>query len=207
MAAATIHGGSEACQSVGRRMPVRLRPFAGAPAPLPCCTHALTCTHAPTRANTSCPACSSAPLVVRLLHCQSRPSRASPRRLSHPCCCETLRPILYAPANGRNSFEWALHKFFGRCARPEWLRMVPAAQVIANPARHRMRALSVDSIRSYSARVPRRKLICALKRQKCRTLRALEGALARRIGSMPLFLTHPRGRGRLMWPCHARCCP
>ena len=110
------HGGSEVCQSVGRRMPVWLRPSAGAAAPLPCCIHALTCTHAPTRAYTSCPASSSALLVVRLLHCQSRPSRASPRRLSHPCCCVTLKIILYAPENGRNSFEWALLQIFRRCA-------------------------------------------------------------------------------------------
>ena len=92
---------------------------------------------------------------------------------------------------------------FSGAARAQWLRMVPAAQVIANPARHRMRALSAHSIRSHSARVPRRKLICALQRPNFRALRALEGALARRIGSMPLFLTRPRGRGRLMWPCHA----
>ena len=58
-----------------------------------------------------------------------------------------------------------------------------------------------------SARVPRRKLICALQRQNFRALRALEGAFVRRIGSMPRSLTRPRGRGRLMWPCHARCCP
>jgi hypothetical protein len=99
-------------------MPVWRRPSAGAPAPLPYCIHALTCTHAPTRVYTSCPACSSAPLVVRLLHCQSRPSRASPRRLSHPCCCVTLQLILYAPENGRKSFEWALHQIFRRCACP-----------------------------------------------------------------------------------------
>ena len=54
---------------------------------------------------------------------------------------------------------------FSGAARALWLRMVPAAQVIANPARHRMRALSAHSIRSHSARVPRRKLICALQRQ------------------------------------------
>jgi hypothetical protein len=54
---------------------------------------------------------------------------------------------------------------FSGAARAQWVRMVPAAQVIANPARHRMRALSAHSIRSHSARVPRRKLVCALQRQ------------------------------------------
>ena len=87
------------------------------------------------------------------------------------------------------------HPIFSGAVCAQWLRMVPAAQVIANPARHCMRALSVHSIRSYSARVPRRKLICALKRQKFRTLRALEGALARRVGSMPPSLTAPAGVG------------
>jgi hypothetical protein len=112
------HGGSEVCQSVGRRMPVWLRPSAGEAAPLPCCIHALTCTHAPTRAYTSCPACSSAPLVVRLLHCQSRSSLAIPRRLSHPRCCVTPILILCAPANGRNSFEWALLQYFRALRAP-----------------------------------------------------------------------------------------
>ena len=96
---------------------------------------------------------------------------------------------------------------FSGAARAQWLRMLPAAQVIANPARRRMCAQCTHAIRSHSARVPRRKLICALQRQNFRALRALEGALARQIGSMPPSLTRPRGRGRLMWPYHARCCP
>jgi hypothetical protein len=84
---------------------------------------------------------------------------------------------------------------FSGAARAQWLRMLPAAQVIANPARRRMCAQGAHSIRSHSARVPRRKLVCALQRQ---IFRALEGTLARRIGLMPPSLTRSRGRVRLM---------
>ena len=114
----STHGGSEPCQSVRRRMLLRLRPSKGVHRPLLCCNPALTCPHAPIHAHTLRPACCAAPLVVRLLHC--KPSPAKRQRVRWPpapickCALGLLCAILRTAEIPLNEL---FSKIFGRCAR------------------------------------------------------------------------------------------
>ena len=102
-----LHGGSKPCQSVGRRMLLRLHPSKGVHRPLLCCNPALTCPHASIHAHTLCPACRAAPLVEML--CKHIPIQFVP--------WPAVPSESALSANGRNSLERALLNFFGRCAR------------------------------------------------------------------------------------------
>ena len=114
----STHGGSEPCQSVGRRMLLRLRLSKGV---LARCSVAIPPSHArmPQSMHTPC----ALPAVP--LHWLCACCTASPAQPSASACHGQLHPlqaraglVLCAPANGRNSFERALLKKFRALRAP-----------------------------------------------------------------------------------------
>ena len=114
----STHGGSEPCQSVGRRMLLRLRLSKGV---LARCSVATPPSHArmPPSMHTPC-ALPAVPLRWLCACCT-----ASPAQPSASSCHDQLHPLqtragltLCAPADGRNSFERALPQNFRALRAP-----------------------------------------------------------------------------------------